>query len=56
MKKTYIKPQIMMIALNASTILAGSELEYGGSNAGGGPGSAESKGAFDYDWEEEEFY
>lgn len=50
MKKIYIKPQAKTIILDASEILAGSDVSYGGSNkAAGAPTAAESKGMFDDD-------
>lgn len=52
MKKVYIKPQAKAIALDASEILAGSNLGGGESNKNGGPTAAESKGMFDdEDWD-----
>ena len=54
MKKTYIKPQTRVIDVDASEMIATSNVGFGGSNRqSGGPTSAETKGRSlwdDDDW------
>ena len=44
MKKTYIKPLTRVIDVDASEMIATSNVGFGGSNTNGGPTSAETKG------------
>lgn len=56
MKKQYIQPSLKSINISSTTILAGSNVTYGGSNREAGPIAAEAKGRGTwYDYDDDDF-